>query len=554
MKLITIIVCLLGLAAGAPASDGWRTVNGTLEETREVTRMFLLRPQDGRADAVCETIRGAHGAWRCLVQPSLGVKQCGFWFQAAHDLRRGFRCELNGGFVLKDAAGKILWADELASWSPYQAFMLEGIVEKGRVRVQMLHYDRQTLLSQSDWVSVPAELTEQEGCLAVSTEKGVVRFHKAERSETPLAALTDDAPNKRRLAQGSRSEWRVLGTGNWTWADAGRTRIRQQAQTERAWALNRAVHGSNRVWQCRVRVSANAGGAGMLFQVDERCEGGFNCWLGGKPGAGSLILYRNGGPGKTGKALYSSKPGKWHFNEDLMLQAETKPGKVRARLLKADGQTVICETPWIAVPPEESNRAGFLAFHTWKGNAEFWGFSDGTEATTTQSASSLGADWTTTGDGDWQWVSDAQTTLRQTAKAKSASCLTTAITGAKGTWRCRVSGEDAGLLFQANRELKEGFLCVLERDTVRLFDLSQPGQPIWESAKFKRPKSGACLVEGIVATDRVSARLLTPAGTVLAESPAVWISDTNNDRQGHLGFAARNGPAEFSAWSFSPEK
>jgi len=553
MKLIAIIVCFLGVSAGVPASDGWRTVNGALEETREVTRMLLLRPQDGRADAVCENIRGARGAWRCLAQPSLGVKQCGFWFQAARDLRRGFRCELNGGFILKDADGKVLWADELASWSPYQAFVLEGIVEKGRVRVQMLQYDRRTLLSQSDWVSVPAELTEHDGCLAVSTEKGVVRFREAERSETPLVALTDDAPNKRRLAQGSRSEWRVLGTGNWTWADAGRTRIRQQAQTERAWALNRAVHGSHRVWRCSVRVSPDAGGAGMLFQVDERSEGGFNCWLGGKPGAGSLILYRNGGPGKIGKSLYSGKPGKWHFNEDLMLEGETKPGKVRARLLKTDGKTVISETPWITVPPEESNRAGFLAFHTWKGGAEFWGFADGT-TTLAQPSSPLGSGWMIVGDGDWQWVSDARTTLRQTAKAKSASCLTTAITGAKGTWRCLVTGENAGLLFQANRELKEGFLCVLGRDTVRLFDLSQPDQLIWESTKFKRPKSGACLVEGIVATDRVSVRLLTLDGTVLAESSPVWISDTNNDRQGHLGFAARGGPAEFSAWTFTPEK
>jgi hypothetical protein len=62
------------------------------------------------------------------------------------------------------------------------------------------------------------------------------------------------------------------------------------------------------------------------------------------------------------------------------------------------------------------------------------------------------------------------------------------------------------------------------------------------------------VLEGKVATDRVSVRLLSADGqTVVSESPAVYVSDRNNTRQGRLGFATRGAGAAFSEPSLTPE-
>jgi hypothetical protein len=50
-------------------------------------------------------------------------------------------------------------------------------------------------------------------------------------------------------------------------------------------------------------------------------------------------------------------------------------------------------------------------------------------------------------------------------------------------------------------------------------------------------------------TDRVAVRLLAGDGErLLSECPAVYVSDANNHREGHLGLLTRGGPAEFSGW------
>lgn len=564
--------CLMGIALAASAGSGlppgWRVLSGD-GWGREVDVRVLLRQgsPDGRATALNTQCRGGpRSSWRCGVQPGVGAGRCGIVFHADRDLTSGFACELGGnpgvgGFVLKDAKGKVLWEDRWAPWRAYEAVVLEGTVESGRVRAQLLAYDRRTLISQSDWVSVSLTQTEALGTLGVYTEDAIARFWQPERSDTPLRPITDDAPNRRRLVQGRDDDWALFGTGNWMWTDGTKTRVRQYAATERAWARNPLVRGADRTWRSWVRAHPGTGGAGMLFRVDENCKGGYNCWLGGKHGAGSLMLYRNAGPGGRGTAVWSSPADKWHYKEDLLLQAETRGDEVRVALIGADGKTVLAQSPWKTCkgvePPE-----GYMAFHTWRGSAEFWGFADGSGAAGApakeSATSALGDGWACHGAGAWEWVDGGKTGIRQTDPAGSGTALSTGLSGAKGAWRCRVvlstGTGTAGLCFQVAPALDEGFACLVGADGVRLVALARQEEVLW-SAKLPSWRPGSPLViEGLVQTDRVVARVLAGDGkTLLAESAPVYVPDSNNVRRGHIGLATRNGPAEFASWTFEPE-
>lgn len=565
LQLSFMPLMVAGSAATGQLPEGWTPVRGDgWGATTEFYTMAIQRSPEGAAAALSARTQGRRGAWRCFVQPSLGANTCGIWFHADRDLTRGFRCELGGtpgvgGFAIKDASGEVLWEDKWAPWNFYDAYVLEGIVEQGRIRAQMLSYDRATLVSQSDWVEVPEEQTEGEGSLGAYTENAIARFWGAEYAETALCPITDDAPNRRRLVQGEDPVWALVGTGNWMWTDKSKVRVRQYANTERAWAVNRSMRGANRVWQTFVRVYPPAGGAGLIFQADEKAEGGFNCWLGGTYGAGCLMLYRNAGPGKSGQALWASPQDRWHYEEDLLLRAETQDGKARVQLFAADAQTVIAESPWIDKAPEEAATEGFLGFHTWRGSAEFWGFSGEVQPEPPQQVaaaeSALGPGWRVV-SGDWEWAT--KSAIRQSGAADAASSVSSDISGARGAWRCAVKVPEgtkgAGLLFQVSPDLKEGFVILLSPEQVALYDLAQPDTPRWESPDFEWAAGQECLLEGLVQTDRVVARLVSADGKrLLTESPAVWVSDTNNDRVGHLGLTTRGGPADFSSWSFEPE-
>jgi len=56
-------------------------------------------------------------------------------------------------------------------------------------------------------------------------------------------------------------------------------------------------------------------------------------------------------------------------------------------------------------------------------------------------------------------------------------------------------------------------------------------------------------LEGVVTTDRVIARVRSDDGEILlAESPDIYVSDTNNTKQGRIGAIVRGGRAEFWNW------
>lgn len=526
---------------------------GTVKQAAEEGVGFALDPG----------VTGAQGAWRCWVEPALDTKEAGLWFQCGREGKAGFLCTLGGnpegplGFAIRDAAGKTLWADEWAPWHPYEPYVLEGIVEQGRLRAQMFRWDAKTLISQSDWIAVPEEETGRPGCLGFHTLNGIARFWGAQRSETPLCPITADAPNKRRLVQGKDSEWTILGPGNWMWTDAKRTWVRQYNMVERTWAIDRAITGVRRTWACHVRVFPGAGGAGMMFQGTEDAKSGLLCWLGGTFGAGCLMLYR-----LPGEALWASPTDRWHYDTEYVMRAIVEETSVRVQLLGADG-TTIAESPPVAVPAEETGRVGCLGFHTWKGMAEFSGFADATQGAPGEPGpppppvtQTLGEGWVAQGDGAWEWGNDQHTLVRQPGACEVANVVTTAVTGAHGTWHCRVKAtpkaQAAGLLFQVDRELKEGFAFLLVgpsgKGGARLQDAT--GRVLWEDAKCAWEPDTEYVLEAQVLTDRIAVRLLAGDGrTMVAESPAVYVSARNNERQGHLGFTTRGGGAAFWGWS-----
>jgi len=563
---------LFGLAAETPApaeapeplgADWVVRGDGEWVWIREYQRLVKQPIPTGTHSALCPTISGREGAWRCWVEPALGTAGAGMWFQASPDLSRGFLCVLGGnpplgGLRLQNAVGETLWEDKWAPWKPYQPYVLEGVVEPGRVRVQMLEWDAQTLVSQSDWIEVPAEATEPEGCLGLYTTEGIARFWNWARAETPLSPITEEAPNKRRLVQSEGSEWVIVGPGNWMWTDRQKQRIRQYAPVERSSAINRSRRGAWQTWRCRVQVSPGAGGAGMLFQTDEEAQTGFLCWLGGNWGAGGLMLYR-----LPTDCLWSSGQDFWRYDTEYVLQATTRQGGVRVQMFAADGQTLLVESPWIEIPEEEAAREGYVGFMTWKGMAEFAEFSEDTrlavepepESPAAEGSEGLGPGWKAFGEGRWEWAGEERTTIRQTAAVEKATVLAPSPAGILGVWRGRVKiseGTDAaGLLFQADPGLKEGFLCLLtgppETGSLKLQNLA--GRTLWAGPQVVWQTGTEYVLEGHVEIDRVRVRLLAADGqAVLAESPAIYVSDTNNHRTGVLGFTTHGGPAEFGGW------
>ena len=557
----TGLSALLALAlAGMAAAQDEGPVAGMGDWWRVREGKPMARCAAGSAE-VLRDIHGGEGAWRCVVEPSLGTTAAGLRFRTSEDLTQGLTCALGrfGGDFLGFRllrGNEVLWADDYAPWRSYEPYVLEGVVARGRVRVQMLQWDGRTLVSQSPWVEAP----DGEGFLGYYSEGGGARFWGWELAPEPLCQPTENAPNKRRLVQGPDSEWTLLGTGNWMWTDAQKVRVRQYATTDRAWAIDRGVRGAEREWRCRVRVSPGTGGAGMAFQVDQEAKNGLLCWLGGTWGAGCLMLYR-----LPGEALWGGAEDTWHYDTDYELVATTEPGRVRVQLLDPAQGTVLAESPWVDIPKEESAREGFIGFHTWVGPAEFWGFSEGTSiaagggtqpAGGSQAAAALGAAWLGLGEGKWEWLDAQQQRLGQTAAGARTSVLSRDLTGTQGLYRCRVTVPEgtgaAGLLFQADPDLQRGFAVVLSREgqapSARLEDLS--GRTLWEDKEHAWTPGTAYVLEGYVETDRVRCRALAADGTTaLAESPACYVTATNNERRGHLGFTTRGGPAEFAEWS-----
>jgi len=533
----------------------WKPGAGRWLHTREIIPILRQADGAGAAEALYAETLGEQGVWRATVQPSSRRGDCGLLLRPSASTHHGILAVLGGnpqvgGFTLKTVAGEVLWQDKWAPWGAYEPFAVELIVEPGRVRTQMLCADRETLVSQSPWVDLPQTMAPGAVSCGLYTGDAIARFWRWQVAQEPLSPVVENPPNKLRLVQEDDSPWAIVGPGSWMWTDGTHKRLHQKATVERTSAIDRRITGGPRLWECALRVEPGCGGAGMLVQTNDSATEGFIAWLGGQHGAGSLMLYQ-----LPLTCLWSGEQDNWHYDTDYVLRAETQKGKIRAWLLEADGETVIQQTPWIEAPLAASATEGCMGLQTWLGTAQFWGFSEGTQAAPTAvvaqaQAKQLGNGWIAVQGAGQQWTSDDSVALRLTGDGPQVA-LNTGIAGIMGTWRCRVTIADAsataGMLFQADRDLKQGFACLLTPDGLRLEDTS--GKKLWDDPNCAWSTDSEYLLEGNVMVDRVGVRLLAADGqTVLSECPAVYVPEANNDRTGHLGVVIKSGSATFSGW------
>ncbi|NSW54905.1 MAG: hypothetical protein HPY44_02735 [Armatimonadetes bacterium] len=540
-------------AVSADLPPGATPVGGNWVSGREI-QPFIRQSQEGGGEArlVLASSHPRDGAFRVTVQPGLGVTASGMLLGLTGDPAQGLALLLGTfgetGFALLTTAGDVLWSDRYAPWEPYQTYILECVVDGRRARIQMFDADTATLLSQSPWLDLPQDALADTGKPALFTRGGIARFWSSGRWDEPLSPIVPDAPNLRRLASGEDSPWRIVGPGSWMWTSGEKRVIRQYAQIERSSAIHTGIRGAQRSWECRVKVDPGAGGAGMLFQCSDDAQQGFLAWLGGVHGDGGLMLYR-----LPLQALWGGAQGAWKYDTPYTLRAQAKDGKVQVTLLDGGAETVIQQSPWIAMQEDELHYEGSLGFMTWLGTAEFWGFSQETSGigpVATSSTGSLGGPWLALGEGKWSWVDDQRTRLSCTSGAPGALVLNTSSQGALGTWRCLVTpGEKAvaGLAFQISRDGKAGFACVVYPGGARMISLD--GRVMWEDNALRIEPGKAYLLEGVVDVDRVSAKVLSPDGLqVLSRSPDVYVPDTNNHRTGHVGALCIEGSAAFEGW------
>ena len=542
--------------AGAEPAAAWQSVSGEWSFAREIVPIVRQGSETGCALIVMGGEAEPIQACRAIVKVSPGTTEAGLWLNADPQGARGLQIFVGrhsnvGGFMVRTAKGEALWEDRFAPWSDYCPYVLEGVVEAGKIRVQMFDGTGDLLISQSPWIDVEEGAGPKVGSVGLFTKDGRARFLGVERNVEPLSDLVADPPNKRRL-QSQEASWNLQGDGQWMWTTAKRQRVRQYAACERSWAVCRDVAGTHRVWECRVRVDRGTSGTGMFFLYRNEDDKGYLAWLGGRYGDGALMLV---GYKPTVKTLWSSPQGRWHWDTEYLLRAETREGEIRIQQIEADGATVISDSNWIKVDSNCTNRPGCLGFHTWRGPAEFWGFAgESTVAMTTSersTAGALGQSWLTLGDGEWTWADPQQKGLEQVGPCRQAAALNMEKGRTLGVSSCMVckspEAKAAGVVFQADRSLGSGFLALITDDGPRLESLD--GKTLWRADKWTFDANQEYRLEGVVMTDRVAMRVYDgkDPSRILVASPDVYVPEANNSRVGYSGAIAR-GAAEFRRW------
>lgn len=561
MRLLAVAVCLLvpgveRFVIGAEPAIEWTPVSGQWRFDREIVPVVCQESEAGHALIVAPSEAKPIRSCRAIVKVSPDTAEAGLWLDADPQAGKGLHVLLGrssnvGGFTLRTVKGEVLWEDRFAPWEDYRPYILEAAVQADKLRVQMLNGTGDLLISQSPWIDLKEETRLAGSSVGLFTTDGRARFLRFERNVEPLSDLVADPPNKRRL-QNEEAKWDLEGDGQWMWKTAKRQRVRQYAACERSWAVCRDVVGTHRVWECRVQVDRGTAGTGMFFLYRNEEDKGFLAWLGGRYGDGALMLV---GYKPAPKTLWSSPQGRWHWDTEYLLRAETRDGEVRIQQIASDGSTVIADSDWIKVNAEYTNEPGHLGFHTWRGQAEFWGFTrestDGVAVADRSMANVLGESWLTLGDGEWKWADEKETGLVQAQASRQAAAIHTEKANSLGVSSCYVckspDAKAAGVVFQADRSLGSGFLALMTDDGPRLEALG--GKTLWQADKWNADANGKYRLEGVVMTDRVAMRVYDgeDSSRLVVASPDVYVPESNNSRAGYSGVVAR-GPAEFWRW------
>ena len=149
---------------------GWRAVAGDWELADGNLRGTAGK---GVSRALCETVRGARGAYRCRVTAE-SATSVALLFQHGDDA--GFACRLDAtGTALLDGKGEALWSDPEIRLAKGRTYILEGVVETDRVSVRVRDADGKTLVESVERY-VSDTNNERVGVLGVSCTGGAAIF------------------------------------------------------------------------------------------------------------------------------------------------------------------------------------------------------------------------------------------------------------------------------------------------------------------------------------------------------------------------------------------
>lgn len=179
------------------ARDGdWRHV-GT---SKSVIRQGV---PDVRADLLRHVADSEGSCYRTWVEMTPSAYRAGMWIGRSENPADWLLLVLDGqyegrGFALLDSAGSVLWEDPWVEWVSYTPYLLEAVCEPGRVRVQLFGWEGPELLSQSDWIEIPAHDSSQR-YFGFHTDRAIARFQGWEIAAEPMSPVVPDAPNRLRL-------------------------------------------------------------------------------------------------------------------------------------------------------------------------------------------------------------------------------------------------------------------------------------------------------------------------------------------------------------------
>jgi hypothetical protein len=370
---------LVGLATAAAETTDLQTRGG---QWRSDGLPPAICQVDGTAEAASAWLTPpAPGAcWRAVVEAGPFPGRAGIRWGAAPDGSGGFAAELvgteGGDLVLLDPAGNELWRDQGLGWCAYTPVWLEGVTGTDRVRLQLLAADAQTLLAQSPWLPFAAAMVPTGPTFVFTTAANTARFCLAQRSDKPLAEFTPDNPSALRVPCAGDASWAVIGHGAWRWQDHSRRVLQSTRPVERTTAFLTAPAPAEGTWRCRLRLNQGTCGGGMLIHADKELQTGFLAWLGGTYGDGCLMLYRY-----PIQCLWAGPQGVWKWDTEYLLETTLRAGTLQARMLAADGATVLAESPALRISAEDAQRTGMTGFQTWHGTGEFreWSWTSTTQ-------------------------------------------------------------------------------------------------------------------------------------------------------------------------------
>lgn len=354
------------------------------------------------------------------------------------------------------------------------------------------------------------------------------------------------------------ADWNAHG-GQWQAANQNPLVLWQSAGTGMASVAPPPLPGPGNVWRCTVEPGAQTEAAGIYFGASRDFKQRYVLMLGGVAEQG-LALCDAGG-----NVLWRDAYPVMAYYTPVVLEGIVEPGRVRVQALKWDREAVLAQSDWIPVPdvaPEE--RLGFALFSN-NGQARFWSWERGEQplseilpdSPSKMRLASDGADeWAILGGGDWRWLSPDKDGLRQGAVVERSTAIKRNTGGPEGVWRCRISvspgAGGAGLIVLTDDKLRCGFSAWLggEFGNGALMLYRLPGEALWSSEQGKWHYDIEYVVECAVKEGMITARMFEKDGrSVIAESPAMPLTEEEKVKPGFTGFQTWKGMASFCDFS-----